>query len=48
MDIDLQLPVNFELLRNPMNWLVIVLVLILVFYSAFVIRSNATSLLPQI
>ena len=48
MNIDLQLPINFELLKNPMNWLVIVLILVLVFYSFFVIQSNASSLLPQV
>jgi hypothetical protein len=48
MDIDLALPLNMDILGNPLNWLMVTIILILVSYSAFVIYQNSTSLLPKV
>jgi len=41
MDIGIDLPLNMAILGNPINWLVITMILILVAYSAFTISQNA-------
>lgn len=38
---DIDLPLNMAILGNPMNWLMIIIILLLVSYSAFVIWENA-------
>lgn len=47
MDIDLALPINWEILGSPINWLMIIIILILVSYSIFVISQNA-GLVPSV
>lgn len=39
---------NYALLSHPVNWLVVVLIGIFVFYALYVIRRNAGQLLPSI
>ncbi len=48
MNFDLSLPLNMAILGNPMNWLIIVLILLLVSFSAFTISQNAGALTPKI
>ena len=45
---EIALPINWQLLGHPLNWLLIVLIVILVAYSAFTIQAHAKQLLPQI
>ncbi len=45
MDVDL--PLNWQIIGNPMNWLMIVIILLLVSFSAFTVWNNA-SLWPEI
>ncbi len=40
--------INWQILGNPINWLIVVMVLIFVFYAAFVVWQNAADLVPQI
>jgi hypothetical protein len=40
--------VNLKLLANPVNWLVITLVLVFVAFSLFVIGKNSGALLPTL
>jgi len=44
--VEFELPINMALLSNPLNWLIIVMILILVSYSIFVIYQNSATLLP--
>lgn len=44
----LDLPINWAILGNPMNWLIVVIVLLLVSYSFFVIWENADALTPTL
>jgi hypothetical protein len=39
---------NMTILANPINWLIVVMILIFVAYGAFVVYSNASSLTPKI
>jgi len=48
MDIDLELPINWEILGNPLNWLIVVMILIAVSYSAYVVHANSRALIPQL
>ena len=40
--------VNWAILGDPINWLIVTFVLIFVAYAAFVISHNAGDLLPTI
>jgi hypothetical protein len=40
--------INLKLLANPINWLVITLVLIFVAFSIFIIGKNSGALLPTL
>ncbi len=40
--------VNFDIIGHPINWLIIVMVLLFVFYGMFVIWSNLSDLLPEV
>ena len=48
MEFDLALPVDFALIANPLNWIVIIAVLLLVAYSAFTISENWSTLTPRL
>ncbi len=47
-EISLDLPINWDILGNPLNWLIVVMILIFVAYGAYVIHENANDLLPQL
>jgi hypothetical protein len=39
---------NFRILENPVNWLLVIVVLLFVSYSAFAIYSNSGALTPKL
>jgi hypothetical protein len=40
--------INWAILGDPINWLIVVFVLLFVSYSVFVVTNNAGALLPKI
>jgi ABC-type arginine/histidine transport system permease subunit len=40
--------INWEILRNPLNWAIIALILMIVAYGVKVIRDNANVLTPTL
>lgn len=40
--------INWPLISNPINWLIVIVMLVFVGYAAFAITTNATALLPDI
>jgi hypothetical protein len=47
-DLDLSLPINLELLKHPLNWVVIYVTLLLVSYSLFVLWTNIPNVTPLV
>ena len=39
---------NFQILFNPLNWLIVVLILIFVSFGAFTLSKNTGVLLPNL
>lgn len=40
--------INFAILGNPVNWMIVVMVVIFAAYAAFVISKNTGAVLPQL
>lgn len=40
--------INWNILGNPVNWVIVTLILIFVAYSFYVLHNNLGSLLPTI
>jgi hypothetical protein len=48
MMIEGELPVNMEILGQPMNWLIITVILVFVSYAAYCVSQHAAQLIPKV